>query len=191
MTTIAGQAVRLLACAAGMLMLLGGCATMGPDKPPIRPVDHACLAAGPTNRHVPAYAAEVPFDAIEVAIVDSFACDARDAQAVESMLADLRAKGAATGADALMRVRMLNDRQRGYVNNPRTPFPSIMPGETKWYFLRASAVKFTKPVRGLPREVRAADFVKAEGGGDARESDRRGALPLAGAAGVAPGLPRF
>ena len=164
---------------------------MGPDKPPVRPVDHACLAAGTTNRHVPAYAAPVPFDAIEIAIVDSFVCEARDARAVESMLADLRAKGAATGADALMNVRMLNDRQRGYVNNPRTPFPSVMPGETKLYFLRASAVKFTKPVTGLPREVRAADFVGTAGDGPRRGGGGRSPLSLGGAAGVAPGLPRF
>jgi hypothetical protein len=190
MMTSPARVLRLLACAAVAFMFPAGCATMGPDKPPVRPVDHACLAAGPTNRYVPAYAAAVPFDAIEIATVDSFAADARDARTVESMLADLRAKGAATGADALMRVRMLHDRQRGYVNNPRTPFPSVMPGETKWFFLRASAVKWTKPVKGLPREVQASDFVKA-GTPDAGDDQGRGALSLGGAAGVAPGLPRF
>jgi len=78
----------------------------------------------------------------EIAVVDSFRAKKLDADTTARMMEDLRKKAAALGADAVVEVRRLEDRHEGFMNNPRTPFPSVMQGEWKTYFFRGTAVRY-------------------------------------------------
>lgn len=112
-------------------------------KPPIRAIDHACLPVGPPKRNVPVYRSDVRQPYIAVALIESFSahepteCDER------AMLIDIQAKAGSIGADAVVKVRRLKVRQRGLVENPRTPFYSLQQGEHVEEFLRATAIVYS------------------------------------------------
>lgn len=127
--------------------MLAGCSHSAPCGPknPVRRIDHACLPAGQSPAEIPVMAGLPPGDAdfVEIAHVDSFSREPGDDPAAKrEQFADLQAKARAAGADAVVRVRKLHTRQEGFINNPRTPFPSVMQGETKREFYRGVAIKY-------------------------------------------------
>ncbi|MGC8741087.1 MAG: hypothetical protein ACP5QZ_02530 [Candidatus Sumerlaeaceae bacterium] len=78
----------------------------------------------------------------EIAVVDSFRAKKLDPEVTARMMEDLQKKAARFGADAVVDVRRLADRHEGFVNNPRTPFPSLMQGQWKTYFFRGRAIRY-------------------------------------------------
>lgn len=148
---------------------LAGCNTCT-SRPPIRAIDHACLPAGgaPTKGDIELYRGDIDAQYVQVATIDSFVCDASSdtdypvkepskptvsAENVRKMLEDLKGKGRAAGADALIRVKMLHRVRTGFKNNPRTPFPSVEQGEWRDYFMRGIAIKYLKRPKGTPAFV--------------------------------------
>ncbi len=119
--------------------------------PRVRPIDHACLPAGRSPARIPVYRGEGPGDYVEIAYVDSYSCLERDEETVKAQLEDLDANARAAGADGLIRLKQLAIKKTGFVNNPRTPFPSVQQGETKYYFFRAVAIKYKPGGRQRPR----------------------------------------
>jgi hypothetical protein len=147
--------IRNTACALGFA-LLGASATAQdpgnccPDKPPIRPIDKTCLPAG-RAKTVPLYRADLLAKYQEIANVDSFISDNNCTDTVRLQLQDLQKKGAFTGADALIRVRLLTNKVRGYQENPDTPFFDVRQGESEDYFYRATAIKYLEKPVGEPK----------------------------------------
>jgi uncharacterized protein YbjQ (UPF0145 family) len=129
------------ALAAAGILAIAGCSTC--NRPPIRPIDHACLPAGQSPADIPLLPGDVETDRVEIAKIDSFACKDLDADAVRRMMEDLKAKARVAGADAVIRVQRLHNLREGFISNPNTPFPSVMQGEWKEYFFRGTAVKYT------------------------------------------------
>jgi len=147
----------ILCAALAAAVALGGCSLNAacPGKSPVRSIDHACLPAGTSPANIPVMAGLPPGDAdyVEIAHVDSFTCEApqpeasgakppADTASKDAQFADLQAKARAAGADAVINTRKLSARREGFINNPRTPFPSVMQGETKLQFYRGVAIKY-------------------------------------------------
>ncbi|MGI8908521.1 MAG: hypothetical protein ACR2IE_18760 [Candidatus Sumerlaeaceae bacterium] len=122
------------------------------DKPPIRPVDKTCLPAGRPSE-VPLYRGDLLAKYQEVANVDSFLSDDNCSDTAKLQLKDLQAKGVVIGADALIRVRLLSNRLRGYKENPDTPFWSVKQGLSNDYFYRATAIKYLEQPQGEPQAL--------------------------------------
>lgn len=80
----------------------------------------------------------------EIAVVESSRAKKLDPDITSRMLQEIRERAAALGADAVVDVRRLADRHEGFVDNPRTPFPSVMQGQWKTYFFRGIAVRYQK-----------------------------------------------
>jgi len=114
------------------------------NNPPIRSIDRTCLPAGSPRPNLPLYTSDLAAQYQEVAVVDSFISTDKCDDTTRNQLKDLQAKGQAIGADALIRVRPLNNRVRGWQENPDTPFFSVRQGQSKDYFYRATAIKYLK-----------------------------------------------
>lgn len=123
------------------------------EKPPIRPIDKTCLPAGTSPKVVPLYRADVAAKHQQIAYIDSFVAFDNCTDTVQKQLKDLEAKARTTGADALIRVRLLRNRVIGYKENPYTPFFDVMQGESEDYFFRAIAIKYLEPVPEEPEMV--------------------------------------
>lgn len=80
----------------------------------------------------------------EIGVVESSRAKKLTPDLTAQMMKELQTQAAALGADAVIDVRRLADRHEGFVNNPRTPFPSVMQGEWKTFFFRGTAVQFVK-----------------------------------------------
>jgi len=123
------------------------------EKPPIRPIDKHCLPSGKSPAELPLYRADVAAKYAEIAYVDSFVSLDNCTDTVERQLKDLQAKGRTTGADALIRVRLLKNRVRGWQEDPNTPFYSVRQGDSTDYFFRATAIKYLQPIPPEPETV--------------------------------------
>ena len=78
----------------------------------------------------------------ELGIVESSRAKKLTPEVTSQMMSELQQQASMLRADAVIEVRRLADRHEGFVNNPRTPFPSVMQGEWKTYFFRGTAVKY-------------------------------------------------
>ena len=149
----------LLCAALAASVLLTGCSTLCADcgtAPSVRRTDHACLPSGgaPTSAAVPVMAGPLPGDRdyVEIARIDSYSIPAKPTpEQTEAQKADIASKARAAGADAVIEVQRLNSTRNGWINNPRTPFPSVMQGETKLYFHRGVAIKYVPGGRAVAR----------------------------------------
>ncbi|MCX7625186.1 MAG: hypothetical protein N2Z21_03120 [Candidatus Sumerlaeaceae bacterium] len=130
-----------LLCILFLTMIATGCVSLG-AKPKF------------TDAHSPRYAqvassvellsGKPSRDYREVGVVESSRAKKLTPDVTAQMMKDLQNKAALLGADAVIDVHRLADRHEGFVNNPRTPFPSVMQGEWKTYFFRGTAVRFVK-----------------------------------------------
>jgi hypothetical protein len=123
------------------VVLVAGCAGSNPTvrvynpggiRPPVSPGSVELLKGKPNRKYT------------ELGVVDSFRAKQLTPEETSQMMTDLQHKAASLGADAVIDVRRLADRHEGFVNNPRTPFPSVMQGEWKEYFFRGTAVRYGK-----------------------------------------------
>lgn len=94
------------------------------------------------SRDVALYTGKPSQTVRELGIVESSRAKNLTPDVTAKMMKELQEQAAALGADAVVDVRRLADRHEGFVNNPRTPFPSVMQGEWKTYFFRGTAVRF-------------------------------------------------
>jgi hypothetical protein len=79
---------------------------------------------------------------VKVALVQSFSDAEPTAEVKKEQLEDLMREARRVGADAVMSVRQLNSRVRGFVPDERVPFPSWRQGRYELYFMRGTAIKF-------------------------------------------------
>lgn len=142
------------------------------DKPPVRPIDKSCLGCnGPSRGVVPLYRADLLVKYQEMAYIDSFVAMDNCSDTVQAQLKDVQTKARAVGADAVIRVRLLNNKVRGFQEDPNTPFFSVRQGESRDYFFRGTAVRYLEPVQGEPEE---ATMVQAPTRIPVATRDRRG-----------------
>ncbi len=123
------------------------------EKPPIRVIDKTCLPAGSSPKVVPLFRADVNAKYQQIAYIDSFVALDNCSDTVQKQLKDLQAKARQTGADALVRVRLLKNRVRGFKEDPYTAFFSVTPGASDDYFFRATAIKYLERVPEEPETV--------------------------------------
>ncbi len=130
-----------------------GVTVVKPRVPAVRSIDRTCLPAGAPQADMPLFTTDLAEQYQEVANLDSFISTDRCADTTRLQLKDLQAKGQHIGADALIRVRLLANDVRGWRENPDTPFWSVMQGESKDYFFRATAIKYLRRPAGDPVQV--------------------------------------
>lgn len=130
-------------------------------NPEVRSVDRACLPASAPAGSIPMYSKDVKARYMEIADIDSFQSTETDEAVTKQQLVDLERKGREIGADAIVKVRKLNNTHAGFVNDPETPFNSYKQGEEKTYFFRAVAIRYLQPVPGTPKLISAQNRRKA------------------------------
>ena len=152
--------IALLLTSVSLLGLIpaGTCAEASGDpaccaKPPIRPIDKTCLPAGKSPATIPLYRGDLQAKYAEIANIDSFVSLDECDDTVRLQLKDLQTKARAIGADAAIRVRKLNNRIRGFQEDPETPFWSVKQGYSKDRFLRATAIKYLEIPPAEPRQA--------------------------------------
>jgi len=123
------------------------------NNPDIRSIDRTCLPVGPPNPNIALYRSDLEEHYQEVAYIDSFVSTDRCEDTTRRQLKDLQAKGSAIGADALIRVRPLENKIRGWKENPDTPFFSVEQGASDDYFFRATAIKYLHQPKGAPKQL--------------------------------------
>lgn len=143
---------QLLTIALGAACVGAGCPPCAP-RSPIRPIDHACLPAGCSPDDLPLFRQDITTPNVQIATVESFASEQNDPETVKKMLNDLKNKAQTTGADAVIRVKMLHQNLHGFVENPRTPFFSVKQDDWKRYFFHGVAVKYLDRTAREPEEV--------------------------------------
>lgn len=177
----------MLACLFAGSLACTGCAGFL-EGPHIRPIDRACLPAGTSPAgEVPLYRENVAALHAEVAVIDSFAADVKDAPTVQAQLEDIQCKARLAGADAVVRVRPLTHELFGFVNNPNTPFPSVMQDETKKYFFRGTAIKYQEPVTKEPARIEVTQAPLPPGAIPPPQTGRDRVIPVPFSSPLGPG----
>lgn len=69
---------------------------------------------------------------------------------------ELQAKARRLGANAIEDTRILTKRVSGFVPDPQTPFASVRPGKTEYYFMRATAIRIEDSEPASYAEARPA-----------------------------------
>ena len=144
--------ILLFLCTVGTAVLLAGCSTTCGGRAPVRAIDQAHLPAPRNYSDLPLYRRDIDTEYVEIASIDSVVMPRNDTDSVKCMLEDLKAKACAAGADAVVKVQLLEQKKRGFVNNPRTPFPSWKQGEWQEYFFRGTGIKYVCRPKGEPGE---------------------------------------
>ncbi len=98
-------------------------------------------------------------NARKVAVFDSRRSEKFTADDVAGMLNDLRSEAARAGVDAVTNIRILHDWRRGFIRNPRTPFPSVMQGSQNLYFLRGDGIRYCNGCVPAGRAPSVAYFI--------------------------------
>lgn len=134
------------------------------NNPPIRSIDRTLLPAGAPRPELPIYMSDLNEKYQEIATIDSYITDNKCMDTLVKQARDVQAKGQAVGADAVIRVRSLSNKIRGFKENPDTPFFSVRQGESNDYFVRGTAIKYlvwpkTEP-QALPLREAEQDLVK-------------------------------
>lgn len=120
--------------------LLAGCSSTS-----VKRISDEKFAPNPRPESVRMFVGTVTQPHVEIAYVNSFK-DADDTVVVKRrQLEDLRARSAQLGADAVIDVRSLRERHRGFTLDPTTPFTSWRQGRYETHFLRGVAVRFVEP----------------------------------------------
>ncbi len=128
--------------------------TLALEGPHIRPIDRTCLPAGTSPPgEIPLYRGDIATIHAKIAYIDSYAADCNDERTVQAQHHDIQCKARLTGADAVINVRPLEHRVRGFVNDPNTPFPSSRQAPSVMFFIRGTAIKYQEAVVGDPAPI--------------------------------------
>lgn len=120
---------------------------IGCSNPKYRQLTQERFPAKADATDVRLYVNQVRRPHIKLAHVQSFADVSRDNDVRREQLRDIRETAAKFGADAVMEIRQMNNRVRGFVQDERTPFRSYTQDRYETYFLRGVAIKFVDDER--------------------------------------------
>ncbi len=134
------------------------------ENPPIRAIDRTCLPAGKARQELPIYMTDLNEKYQEIATIDSYITDNKCIETLIKQARDIQSKGQAVGADAVIRVRPLSNKIRGFKENPDTPFFSVKQGASEDYFVRGTAIKYLVWPKAEPQalQLRAAEQAVAQ-----------------------------
>jgi hypothetical protein len=101
----------------------------------------------------------------ELALVNSVIERDKTTATKRRQLADLQGRAAGLGADAVVDIRLLSEKHRGFTLDPTVPFRAWQQGHYELYFLRGRAIQFIEqPEESGPEweEVQAGLATTAE-----------------------------
>jgi len=155
------RAIRVHAVVAVFLGIIAGIGCSGPRM--MRLSDRR-YEPRPPSFPIELYEGNVKTAHEELAIIDSIAVEQLTTQTRKALVEDLRSRAREVGAGAVKNVTMLIRADRGWIEDPQTPFHSWRQGWTDRYFLRGRAIRF-KPLLIEPgaEAVGAEPFAWAEG----------------------------
>lgn len=79
---------------------------------------------------------------VEIALINSFAAEEDSPEARRKQLLDIQKKARGIGADAVMSIRRLENKGRGWVPDERIPFSAYEQGKFTQSFLRGTAIVY-------------------------------------------------
>ena len=79
---------------------------------------------------------------VRIAHVNSYLDRDKTVATKREQLEDLRRRAARLGAEAVVSVRLLREKHRGYELDPTVPFGALRQGQYDLYFLRGTAIRF-------------------------------------------------
>lgn len=98
----------------------------------------------PEDQEIKLYVTELNRPYVPIAHVQSFTARDRDTETVRGQLRDVKNRSRNLGADAVINVRQLKNRIRGYVVDDAVPFRAYEQGEYERYLVRGTAIKFVE-----------------------------------------------
>lgn len=87
---------------------------------------------------------------IPIAVVQSFSDASADNETKRRQLENLQELARARGADAVMDIQQMTLLERGMIEDPSTPFPSLTQGTNERYILRGTAIRFLEEGEEVP-----------------------------------------
>lgn len=87
---------------------------------------------------------------MEIAQVQSYSTLKDTEETRRAMLADLRARAGKIGADAVVDIRVLRNKSRGFTIDEAVPFRAYTQGNWESIFLRGVAIRFLEPEEPAP-----------------------------------------
>ena len=130
------MAVRML------ILLLLVCALGGGCSRPRYMLTEEKYPETPQDQEIKLYVNEVQRPHVKIAIIQSKLDSKKDADTKRAQLEDLTEQARKLGADAVVDVRQMNNKMRGFVVDEAVPFRAYRQGSYKLYFLRGTAIKF-------------------------------------------------
>lgn len=99
--------------------------------------------AKPKNYEVELFLGEIDRPHKTIAIVQSKSYDNKFEATKSRQLDEVKETAAKLGADAVQKVRMLENKAKGFVADNQTPFSSWKQGKYNLYFIRGEAIVYT------------------------------------------------
>ncbi|MDX2177389.1 MAG: hypothetical protein SF028_13065 [Candidatus Sumerlaeia bacterium] len=142
----------MLTAALGAALLAGGCAATRTHH-----LTESRYRALPEDAPVRLYVNTVAQPHLEIAQINSFPADEDTPEIRREQLEDLQARARRLGGDAVVNIRSLKNKGRGWVPDDRTPFDSYRMGDYQQFFLRGTAIRFEEaPAAAQPADPAVA-----------------------------------
>ncbi len=117
------------------------------------------------DAEVKLYVNKVPDKHVAIALINSFAAEKDSPEVRRKQLLDIQKKARSIGADAVMSIRRLENKGRGWVPDERIPFSAYKQGKFRQSFLRGTAIVY-RDEETTPTEL-LEDVPDVTGGQDA------------------------
>jgi hypothetical protein len=135
----------MLTAALGAALLAGGCAATRTHH-----LTDSRYRALPDDAPVRLYVNTVAQPHLEIAHINSFPADKDTPEVRRQQLEDLQARARRLGADAVVNIRSLRNKGRGWIPDDQTPFDSYRLGNYEQFFLRGTAIRFEEAPEAAP-----------------------------------------
>jgi hypothetical protein len=147
------RSVLVLAVGISSALASGACnsSCCAPRKS-VRAIDRTCLPVCRSVNNIELYRGDIDAQYVQIATIDSFVGNDECTHTLQAMLRDLKSKAQGSGADAVIRVKLLRNKVRGWTENMRTPFWSVEQGRWEEPFFRGIAIKYQRWPEGTPEE---------------------------------------
>ncbi len=149
--------------ATGALVFLGSCGGRH-----VFPLTSQKFPAATADAEVKLFVNEVERPHIKLAYVRSYTAKNELPETKRAQLLDIQKRARKLGADAIMGVTLMKTEVLGFVEDEKTPFPSLEQGEYSETFLRGTAIKFVteEEAKKAYKEAFAEGYFRVPENGD-------------------------
>lgn len=143
-------------------LLLAGCGVQH-----VYPLTEEKFPRKGRDAEVKLYVNKVSEKHVQIALINSFAAEEDTPEVRRKQLLDIQKKARGIGADAVMSIRRLENKGRGWVPDERIPFSAYEQGKFKQSFLRGTAIVYRDEETTPTEVIEDVPAIAADGTGPA------------------------